>query len=86
MTKSIPVFRAGKWIFFNLENTDPLWTYASQLRAASAYATAVSKGYQHQEAMNLAEAFINKEVYRGIVYTPDIERKLLALTDRAGIA
>ncbi len=78
--KRIPVFRQGKWIHY----TVPLsctWSREQMFRAASAYATALQKGYSEQESLNLAEMLIHKEVYPGIQYSETLEKKCRTLMD-----
>lgn len=82
--KHIPVFRKGQWIQY----TVPLscnWSREQMLRAASAYATALEKGYSEQESQNLSEILINKELYPGIQYSEFIEKKCKALMDHEEI-
>lgn len=70
-----PVFQKGKWILYP-GHQDPLWSSANQLQAASFYATALSKGYEPEESEGLATAYINKQIYKGLVYLPPLEKKL----------
>ena len=78
---SIPVFRNGDWIQYPYpKDPDPLWSSQHFFRAASAYASALSQGYSSQEAGILAEAFVNKEVYRGCKYDSRFEKQLKKLT------
>jgi len=75
---SVPVFSRGQWITYK-GNEDPMWSYAHQLQAASVYATALSKGYKPEESEELAVAFVNKTVYKGVVYMKPLEEKLMDL-------
>lgn len=70
-----PVFQKGKWILYP-GHQDPLWSSANQLQAASFYATALSKGFEPEESEGLATAYINKQIYKGLVYLPPLEKKL----------
>jgi len=56
-----------------------MWSYAHQLQAASVYAAALSKGYKPEESEELAVAFVNKSVYKGVVYMKPLEEKLMDL-------
>ncbi len=81
---SIPVFRNGKWIIY----TVPLscnWTTGQKFRAASAYATALQKGYSEQESQNLAEIHILQEVFPDIHYSECLEKKVQKLMDHGEI-
>jgi hypothetical protein len=74
-----PVFQKGKWILYP-GHQDPMWSSANQLQAASAYATALSKGYEPEESEGLATAYINKQIYKGLVYLKPVEQKLRMFT------
>jgi hypothetical protein len=77
---SIPVFSKGQWLSYKTY-TDPMWSYENQLQAASAYAAALSKGYKPEESEDLAVAFVNKIVYKGLVYMKPLEQKLMGLSE-----
>ena len=77
---SIPVFSKGQWLTYKCHE-DLLWSYANQLQAASAYAAALSKGYKPEESEELAVAFVNKKVYKGLVYVKLLENKLMDLLE-----
>lgn len=82
--KTIPVFREGKWIHF----TVPLsctWSREQMFRAASAYVSALQKGFSEQESLNLSEIIINKELYPGIQYSENLEKKYKSLMDHGEI-
>lgn len=88
---SIPVFSKGAWVQYPLPvQTDSLWSKQHFFRAASFYATALSKGYTPKESSVLAECFVNKEVYPDLQYSSQIERKLQQILtkskDHAGTA
>ena len=76
---SIPVFSKGQWLTYK-GHDDPMWSYANQLQAASAYAAALSKGYKPEESEELAVAFINKIVYK-VTYVKPLEQKLMDLLE-----
>jgi hypothetical protein len=83
----IPVFRSGKWIQYSMPlPKDPMWNKKHVMRAASFYATACEQGYSQKEAEILAELFINKEVYEGLVYDKRNEAKLKQIMDRVETA
>ena len=76
---SIPVYRNGTWIQYDVPVTGTsLWTKRIQLKAASFYASAVTKGFPKDRSLVLTECFINKELY-GVVYTKEIENTLQSL-------
>jgi len=58
-----------------------MWSYANQLQAASVYASALSKGYKPEESEDLAVAFVNKKVYKGLIYVKSLEQKLMGLSE-----
>ena len=81
--KSIPVFRHGQWITYNLPSPiDPFWNKTHCFEAASFYATALVQGYSPSESDALAQAFIMKKVYTGLGYPESIESKLKKIMDR----
>lgn len=87
MAAVIPVFRKGAWIKYTTPTpVDSMWSPKHTLRAASFYATAVSQGLDTKEAALLAECFINKEVYEGLVYDTIYETKLKRIMDHAETA
>ena len=55
---------------------DPLWSKHHCFEAASFYATALCQGYNLSESDGLAQVFIMKKVYPGLVYSDPIESKL----------
>jgi len=73
---SIPVFRNGGWIHYDVPETGTsIWTKSLQLKAASVYATAITKGFSKERSYVLSECFINKELY-GVTYSKEIEQIL----------
>ncbi len=84
---SIPVFRKGSWIQYPIPSSiDPLWSKKHLFRAASFYATALSQGYSPSESAVLAESFVHKEVYPGLQFSRQLERKLELIKDRVETA
>lgn len=77
---AVPVFSNGQWIMYTCHQ-DPIWSYENQLQAASVYAAALSRGYKPEESEELAVAFVNKKVYKGIVYMKPLEQKLISIMD-----
>jgi len=77
---SIPVFSKGQWLSYKT-HIDLMWSYANQLQAASVYASALSKGYKPEESEDLAVAFVNKKVYKGLIYVKSLEQKLMGLSE-----
>ena len=72
----IPVFRKCTWIHYDVpEAGTSLWSQSLKLKAASVYATAITKGYSKEKSIVLTECFVNKELY-GVRYTPTLEQCL----------
>lgn len=77
---SLPVFRKGEWISYPLPaQLDPLWSTSHQFKAASVYATALSKGFSSEESAILAECLVNQEVYPDLRYSWKLQRKISQL-------
>jgi hypothetical protein len=76
---SIPVLSNGQWLIYK-GHDDPMWSYANQLQAASAYAAALSKGYKTEESEELAVAIVNKMLYK-LMYVKSLEQKLMGLLE-----
>ena len=72
---SIPVFRNGTWILYNVPETTPLWSQALKLQAASVYASFISKGFSKEKSSVFTECFVNKQLY-GVTYSKEIESEL----------
>ena len=73
---SIPVFRNGTWIHYEIPETGTsIWTNSLKLKAASVYATAITKGFSKQKSLVLTECCINKLLY-GVTYTKQIEEEI----------
>jgi hypothetical protein len=73
---SIPVYRNGAWIHYELpESGIALWSQSLKLQAASVYATARIQGHSPDTSSVLAECFVNKGLY-GVTYNPMIEGHL----------
>lgn len=76
---SISVFRQGAWIQYDVPETGTsIWTTTQTLRAASAYATALQKGFSKERSLILSECYINKQLY-GVTYAKQIEEELQSL-------
>jgi hypothetical protein len=76
---SLPVFRQGKWIQYDVPETGTsIWTTRQKLQAASVYATAICKGFSPEKSLVLAECFMNKQLYR-VTYSKQLERELQSL-------
>lgn len=76
---SIPVYRNGTWIQFDIPDTGTsIWTTSLKLQAASLYATAITKGHSKEKSLVLAECFANKQLY-GVTYIKQIEQELQTL-------
>lgn len=74
----IAVFRKGQWMQYIIDRVDPLWSQKDSMQAASFYATAVTKGFSNDESHMLAEAYINKNIYK-VGYTKDLELKISSI-------
>jgi len=70
----VPVFRNGSWSSYPVPKGSG-WTPQQTLRAASVYATALTKGHPPHLCSVLAECALNKELY-GVTYGPTIEAHL----------
>lgn len=75
----IPVFQSGKWIRYKVPSDIPLWSTAQKLQAASFYAAAIHKGQSARDAANLAECYINKQLYKDLQYKQTIEDLLQSI-------
>lgn len=83
--KQIPVFRQGKLILYTApQEASHQWSRDQLFHAASAYATALTKGYSEELAHSLAEIWVNKEIYPEIQYNESLEKKLKTLMDHEG--
>lgn len=71
----VPVFSNGRWISYEVPS-DVRWSSNWNLQAASVYAAALQKGFSEKEANLLAEAYINKQLYKGLHYSQRIEDQL----------
>jgi hypothetical protein len=81
MTRSVPIFRKGKWISYILpEPLDPMWSPSHCLHAAAFYANALSRGYEPNESASLTVAYMNKQIYKGLQYHRSLEQKIAAIT------
>ena len=80
----VRVFRKGQWLTYPLPKpVDAMWSSKHTFQAASFYATALSQGYSTDESASLAEAHIHKQVYTGLVFDKNLERKLQQIMSRA---
>ena len=76
---SIPVFRNGTWIHYEIPDTgSSIWSTSIKLKAASVYATAITKGFSKEKSLVLTECCINKLLY-GVTYMKQIEDELQSL-------
>lgn len=85
----LAVFRKGKWIEYSprcVVTADPRISESLQQLAASAYVTALQKGFQEEKAHVLAEATVFKSLYSELMYDHALESELKKLTDRGGKA
>ena len=78
----LAVFRQGKWIEYSprcIITKDPRITEPLHHLAASAYVTALQKGFQEEWAHVLAEAVAFRKVYPELVYNDRVEKDLKSL-------
>jgi hypothetical protein len=76
---SIPVYRNGTWIQYEISETGTsIWTSSMKLKAASFYASAITKGFSKERSIVLTECCINKLLY-GVTYSKQIEEELQSL-------
>lgn len=76
---SIPVYRNGTWITYEIPTTETsIWTKRIQLKAASFFASAITKGISKEQSIVLTECFMNKEIY-GVTYNKEIEQTIQSL-------
>ena len=73
---SIPVFRNGTWVQFDVPDAGTsIWSKSLTLQAASLYASAITKGHSKEKSLVLAECYGNKQLY-GVTYSKQIETEL----------
>ncbi len=80
--RMLAVFRQGKWIEYSPRCTmlkDPRITEPLQQLAASAYGTALQKGFQEEWAHVLAEAVAFRKLYPELTYNDRLEKDLKSL-------
>lgn len=76
----IPVFRKGNWIEYEPPRELPSgWQPCHSYQAASLYATAHTLGYPPSVSASLAEIYIFKQIFEGIVYDENVESKLQSI-------
>ncbi len=76
---SIPVYRNGSWIHYEIPETGTsIWSSRLKLKAASLYATAITKGFSKERSLVLTECCINKLLY-GVTYSKQIEQEIQSL-------
>lgn len=76
----IPVFRKGHWVEYEPPREVPSgWQPFHSYQAASLFATAHTLGYSPKASASLAEMYIFKQIFEGIVYDTKFESQLQAL-------
>lgn len=79
MVGSIPVFRNGTWIQYELPKVGlEMWSQHLKLQVASLYASSIIKGYSEEKSSVLAECYANKQLYK-VQYAKDLEETLKGL-------
>ncbi len=79
MAVSIPVFRNGRWIEYELPKAGlEMWSNALKLQVASLYASCIIKGYSEEKSSVLAECYANKQLYK-VQYPTNLEDSLKSL-------
>lgn len=82
----IPVFRKGKWIEYEAPRETPAgWLPQHTYQAASVYATAHSLGNGPKESASMAEMYVFKQIFEGILYDPKFESKLSTILNHEEI-
>jgi len=70
----IPVFQKGNWVLYTVPSeVETLWSNSLRFKVASFYATALEKGYNPDFSAMLAECYANKQLYKGLQYSKEIE-------------
>jgi hypothetical protein len=73
----IPIFRKGQWIEYEPPRELPSgWQPFHSYQAASLYATAHVLGHSPKASASLAEVYIFKQIFEGIVYDTKFESEL----------
>lgn len=68
------VFSNGKWTHVRIPfNTDPCWLSSDILYYATIYAAASQSGATEKRAVIIAEAAVNKRIYKDLVYDSGLE-------------
>jgi len=81
----IPVFRKGKWIEYESPREVPSgWQPFHSYQAASIFASAHAKGYSAKASTSLAEMYIFKQIFAGIVYDAKLESQLESVVNHEG--
>jgi hypothetical protein len=74
------IFLNDQWVSVTLpKGCDPTWVEADFYTYASCWAQATSKGFSNLRSQQLAEAFVSKRLYPGLVYDRNLEKDLNAL-------
>ena len=83
----ISVFRNGKWIDYEQPREVPSgWQPFHSYQAASLYATAHTLGYSPTASTALAEMYVMKQIFEGMVYETKYEEQLQALLNHVETA
>lgn len=80
----LAVFRTGRWIPFTprkILTNDPRITQPLFQKAASAYVTALQKGYSEERAHILAETIVYKEIYQELDVDKVLQKEVEMLMD-----
>jgi hypothetical protein len=73
----ISVFRKGTWVEYEVPRELPSgWQPFHSYQAASVFATARGLGYSPKASASLAELYIFKQLFEGIVYDAKFEADL----------
>lgn len=75
---SVPVFRNGKWISYEIPSETAMWSQSLKLQVASVYASLINKGLSKEKSSVLAECYANKQLY-GVTYSKEIEAQLQSI-------
>jgi hypothetical protein len=85
----LAVFRSGKWIQYMPRaamTCDPRITVPLRQKAASAYVTALQKGFSEERSHVLAEAIVFKNLHEELEYPRSLEQEIQSIMGREGKA
>lgn len=82
----IPIFRKGNWMEYEVpREVPPGWKPSHNYMAASVFATAHALGNNPKESAALAEMYVFKQIFEGLVYDSKFESKLTMILNHEEI-